>query len=454
MRSNRGTRGLRTVAILGISVLVVGCVSGSDEALDKTSTTATDRSSTTAPADGLDIEFTSWFNDVTAADAVAPTCHDGAPAWIATDSIKPSSSGPLLICADRSPNDELVLRVVNNASGPLAIEYPDAAAAWSATSDEPSSIIALPGGAGTLIRPGEGVALTAAAMTWSEQELTLTYPARWAIVEATNAAMASLGIDNTFEWATDLAESCEVDDIADADLGAPLEAGLNDYFNCVFDSLGDAADEDDRAALADVVPLVVQLVEQSHNVASQQRAGSVDAALLIASELPEPAGPVIEETTTTVAAQPPATRPPTTRPPTTRPPTTAAPATPAPTTETTVPAPSKVPTTQEDPGLTVPLPPAPVLVALETISAGVDAYTSWPAIDPKLSRLTGGQIVVIECRAFTETKVSGGNGWWYRIGSGDASGGWASATGFKNLVSGIEPGSTASTNVSDALASC
>ncbi|MEZ5229111.1 MAG: hypothetical protein R2710_21315 [Acidimicrobiales bacterium] len=444
--------------MVAIGIVAAGCTSGSDEALDGTTTSTPTSASTTddaATADGLTQTFVAWYNTITSGDAPAPTCGE-APVWVAAESLKPSSSGPLLVCADRTANDELVLRIVNNASGPLSIDYPDASAGWVVGSDDPDGVVPLRGATGALVRPGASATLTAAAGEWDEQDLSLEFGERWAIIEATNELMGVLGLDSTFDWASDLADGCEVDAVADADLGAPLEAGLHDYFECVFDALGGAATAADRASLADVVPMVAELVERARNVASQQRAGVVPAALLIVSELPEPAGPSIESTTSTTAA-PTTTRPPTTRATTTTVPSTAAPTTPAPTTApstTTTTGPKKVTTTEEDPDLTVPVPPAPVLVALEAVEGGVDTYTAWPAIDPKLGRIPGGQIVVIECKVFTDSPTPGGNGWWYRIGSGAAAGGWAPATGFKNLVAGVAPGSTSPSNVSDALSAC
>ncbi len=463
MRIERGLRRRHAVAIFVLGVVAVGCTGGSDERVEVTTTTAV-WTSQTATSDGLTLTFVNWYNAATSGDASAPECTDGAPLWVAAESLVPSSSGPLLVCADRTPTDELVVHIVNNASGPLSIIYPDAVAGWELASDDPEGVVVLAGGTGALVRPGIAATLTAGAGSWEEQDLTMAFTERWAIIEATSEVMSALGLEDTFDWATDLAEACDADAAASSDLGVAIESALDEYFDCVFDSLGDAPDDADRAALAEVVPMVAELVERATNIASQQRAGVVMSSLSVQSQLPEPAGPSIDPTTTTVpvtqppTTQPPTTRPPTTRTPTTRTPTTATPSIPtapptsaAPITTTTL---NKVTTTQEDPGLTVPLPPAPVLVALETVSGGVETYTAWPAIDPKLGRLGGGQIVVIECKAFADSTIAGGNGWWYRIGSGNAAGGWASATGFKNLVAGVAAGSTSASNVSDALSTC
>ncbi len=464
MRSERGWRRRYTAAALVAGVVAVGCTGGGDDSAEETTTTTTSAEAISPDlADGLTLTFADWYNTVTSGDAAVPNCDDGLPVWVAAESLAPSSSGPLLVCADRTATDGLVLNIVNNGSGPLSIEYPDAVAGWELASNEPDGVTVLAGGVGALIRPGVGAKLTADAGAWDEQELSLVFAERWAIIEATSEVMSALGLENTFDWAADLAEACDVDTVADSDLGASLEVSLFDYFDCVFDGLGDAVDDADRQALTDIVPLVGELVERAKNVASQQRAGAVMSSLSVRTQLPEPAGPSIDPATTTsvVVTQPPTTRPPTTRPPTTRPPTTPAPTTAPPTSPsttavptTTTTAPKKVTTTEEDPDLTVPLPPAPVLVALETVQAGVETYTAWPAIDPKLGRLPGGQIVVIECKAFSSSITPGGNGWWYRIGSGDTAGGWASATGFKNLVAGVANGSTSSSNVSDAVSDC
>ncbi len=449
-------RRLRNATLLGIGVLLAGCTGSDSDALDTTTTTS-ESVAASAATPGIDVAFTSWYNAVTSGDATPPTCSDTAPIWVKSDSIAPSASGPLLVCADRTDADALVIRVVNNASGPLTVTYQDAAAGWSVESDDPTAVWPLPGGTGSVIRPGTEASMTAAPGTWTTQALTVDFPERWAIIEATSSVMDSLGLDDTFDWATTLGGDCDVDALVEVDRGAPLEAGLNDYFSCVFDGLDDAVDDADRAALADVVPLVAQLVEQARNVASQQEAGTVESELSIVAELPEPAGPEIEDTApATVVTQPPTSRRPTTQAPTTQAPTTQRPTTTvAPTTApTTAPAPSKVPTTEADTDLTVPLPPAPVLVALETVAGGVETYTSWPAIDPKLGRIPGGQIVVVECKAFTDATIAGGNGWWYRIGSGAASGGWASAVGFDNLVSGVAKGATTADNVNETVVAC
>ncbi len=456
MRCTRGLRHRHRAAAGVVALLFAGCTSSGSDAIGETTTTSPsgETSSTTSLEDGLTLTFVNWYNAVTSGDAPAPVCDD-APVWVAADSVAPTTSGPLLVCADRSSADDLVLRIVNNASGPLSIDYPDASAGWAVSSADADGVTVLPGGTGALVRPGVAATLTTSVGTWEQQDLDVLFAERWAIVEATSEVMLGLGLEDTFEWATGLADECDVDTVAEIDAGDPLEAGLHVYFDCVFDALGDAADDADRSALAEVVPLVAELVERARNVAGQQSQGSVPAALLIVAETPEPAGPSIETSTTTTVPAPASTRPPTTRVTTTAAPTTTTTApssTQASTTTTTTI--KKVTTTEEDPDLTVPLPSAPVLVALETVSGGVETYTFWPAIDPKLARLAGGEIVVLECKVFSDATTPGGNGWWYRIGSGNAAGGWASATGFKNLVPGVTPGSTSPDNVSDVLSSC
>lgn len=449
MASLSGKRCRGFAAVLGFALAAAGCTGGSDEAAQTTTSSA---SVSTTTVSTIGSEFTEWFNEVTAADASAPRCDQGSPIWLASSSVGSATSGPLLSCVGQGPNGEVELAIVNNASGPLAVTYADASARWTIDADLESAL-ELSAGNGVLVRPGMRATMRAEQGSWAEQELTIAFPERWTLVEATHALTIVLGQSTTFAQAEEAAERCRVDEVASADLGTTLEARLAEYFDCVFVAVGEGADEPDGDTLDTVVSLSAQLVERSRNLAVQQEAGSLDAQWMLVAGAPEPAGPLIEEPTTTA---PPVTAAPSTRRPTTQAPTTAPPTTQPPTTAppTTVVSTSKVPTTVGSTEVTVPLPSPPVLVALETIAAGTETFTAWPAIEPKLGLIPGGQIVVIECRAFTDTPTPGGNGWWYRIGSGASAGGWASATGFENLVPGVAAGSTASTNVSDSLATC
>ncbi len=441
------------VAVVLVSVLALGACSSGDENADRTTTTPVAETTITADSvvePSLTDDVTGWFNQVTAGDAALPVCGT-APPWLRPDDAGGEGSGPLLVCAESGPEDSLRLLVRNNSSSPVLIAFGDGVAAWQADTTDARVAVGLPRGSGVIIRPLQIGVLAVARGSWTEQSLAVDYVDRWTVIEATDSLIGLLVVDadDSFEWATEIAETCNVESVVAKPSGPDLAEAIDSYLVCAVDELGDAADADDRAQLPDIGDLVTDLVERTRNLRSQQRAGVVRSSLSFVGA-PDPAGPQITQA------------PPTTPPPRTVKPTIAEPVIPeptaAPTTTTTRPTTSTKPTTTTPVTtttgvITVPLPPAPTLVALAVLPGGADTYTGWPGVGPELPRLDGNAIVVIECRAFTDVDLPSGNGWWYRIGSGPGADGWASATRFDNLVAGLS-GSTDPANVSDTLSVC
>ncbi len=457
MRPTAMMRRSTLAAVVAAMTMLGACSASDDEAEPTTTVRETTTTASTLVEISLADAFAGWFNQVTAGDAADPVC-DPAPEWLRPDDLTGEGSGPLLACVESGPADSLRVLVRNNSSSPVRIGFDEGSAAWQADVTDARTAIGLPRGSGVIVRPGQIGALSVARGSWTEQRLVIDYLDRWTVIEATDFLIGELvtdtDIDDRIEWATGIAESCGVESVAANASGPALATAVDAYLVCVVDELGDAADADDRAGLPEIGELVTDLVERTRNQRSQQLAGVVRSDLSFAAA-PDPAGPQITEAPATtlapVTVKPtvaqPATPKPTTTPSTTsttRPPSTTRPVT---TPSTTL------PTTSTTGVITVPLPPAPTLVALEVLPGGADTYTGWPAVAPALARLSGGTIVVVECRVFTDTDLTAGNGWWYRIGSGASVGGWASATRFDNLVPDLA-GPTDPANVSDTLSTC